>query len=86
MERGIFRVEKAGAQESGAKGLGENMKKEKILKEDGRYLIFYSFRDEAKESSDRLVSHELDGFVERQTRRKEEEKTRSLDTEGNCSR
>lgn len=61
------------------------MKKEKIFKEDGRYLIFYSFRNEAEESSDRVVSHEFDGSVERQSRREEEEKTCSLDTERNCS-
>ncbi|GFP24916.1 hypothetical protein HKBW3S43_01786 [Candidatus Hakubella thermalkaliphila] len=48
------------------------MKKEKILKEDGRYLIFYSLRNEAglpdhvKESKEREALSGLDNSLEKQ--------------------
>lgn len=48
------------------------MKKEKILKEDGRYLIFYSFRNEAglpdnvKESKERGALSGFDNSLEKQ--------------------
>ncbi len=61
------------------------MEKKKIIKEDGRYLIFYSFQDETEESRGRSVPHEVGSSVEGQTRWKDEEKTCSLDTEGHCS-
>lgn len=68
-----FRVEKAGAQESGAKGLGENMKKEKILKEDGRYLIFYTFGDEIKGSKERAALSGFDSTAEEHTSHEDED-------------